>query len=158
MPFLMEKQKQSEWCWAAVALSIERYFSPYSVWGQCGIAAQVLKDAKDSCEYPENHDEPAQLETALAVVSRLRNTRKGPMKFEEIQQELDAGRPVCVRIKWIGDGAHFVVLTGYKVSRSNLKMVDIADPLYPDSTRAFDDFPSAYQGGGEWTDSFLVRE
>ena len=157
MPFLMEKQKQSEWCWAAVALSIERYFSPYSVWGQCGIAAQVLPDAKDSCDYPQNHDKPAQLEVALAAVSRLKETRKGAMKFEDLQRELDAGSPVCVRIKWTGDGAHFVVLTGYRVSASNLRVVDIADPLYPDSTRAFDDFPSTYQGGGEWTDSFLVK-
>jgi len=158
MPFLMEKQKQSEWCWAAVALSIERYFSPYSVWGQCGIAAQVLKNAKDSCENPEGHDQPAPLESALDIVRRLNETRKGPLNFAGMQKELDAGKPVCVRIKWTGDGAHFVVLTGYKVSDSGLRMVDVADPLYPDSTRAFDDFPSAYQGGGEWTDTFLVKE
>ena len=157
MPFLMEKQKQSEWCWAAVALSIERYFSPYSMWGQCGIAAEVLKDPK-ACENLQGTNEPAPLEAALDLVRRLNETRKGPLNFADMRKELDAGKPVCVRIKWTGDGAHFVVLTGYKVSPAGLRMVDVADPLYPDSTRAFDDFPSAYQGGGEWTDTFLVKE
>lgn len=155
----MEKQRQSEWCWAAVALSIERYFSPYSLWGQCGIAAQVLKrDTTACCEKPQNHNEPAPLEAALGAVQRLSKTSRGPLDFKQVCNELDAGRPVCLRIKWTGEGAHFVVLTGYKVSAAGFRTVDVADPLYPDSTRAFDGFPTTYQGGGEWTDTFLVRK
>jgi hypothetical protein len=42
----------------------------------------------------------------LAIMHRSAN-------FGNLQSELDAGRPMCVRIEWRGGTGHFLVVDGY---------------------------------------------
>jgi hypothetical protein len=153
----MQTQQEDQWCWAAIAASVDTYFSPFASSPQCRIAAAVLNSGSDTCNDPQKYNNPAKLQVALKAIGRYRATHIGPLSFEDLQAEIDAGRPVCVRIAWSGGGAHFVVLSGYHVSTTGVRTVDVADPLYPDSTRLFDQFPSAYHGGGEWTATFFVN-
>ena len=89
----MEHQKRTEWCWAAVSVSVNKLFRPASTHTQCDLAATVLK--LDCCD-PEtgrrcNH--PHTLHTVLGSLHLLAGepVRK-PIAFEEIQKEIDAGR------------------------------------------------------------------
>jgi Papain-like cysteine protease AvrRpt2 len=151
--FQMQTQQEDEWCWAAVSASVERYFQPESYVTQCEIASQVI--AANCCTQPGLYDEPAMLQDALGVIKRLRAVT-GRLMFDELQAEIDACRPVCIRIAWDGGAAHFVTLTGYRVLDSGVRTVDVADPFYPDSTQDFDLFPQYYHGGGVWTATFLT--
>jgi hypothetical protein len=153
--FQMETQCESEWCWAAVSTSVDHYFQPSSTLTQCEIASQVMLE--DCCLKPRLHDEAEMLQDALDAVGRLGAT-KGRLTFEQLQAEINAKRPVCVRIAWFGGSAHYVALSGYEVLSSGVRTVDVADPFYPDSTEDFDLFPSTYHGGGEWTATFFTKQ
>lgn len=155
MPFPIQTQLEVEWCWAAVAASVDNYFNPFASLPQCRIATNVL--GKDACSDPEASNISATLQKALKVVDRLRGIQARQLTFDELRGELDAGHPVCVRIAWHGGGAHFVVISGYYVSPTGVRTVEVSDPWYPNSTRDFDQFPEGYHGGGDWTASFLVK-
>ena len=157
MPFEMQEQEEDHWCWAAVSASVDHYYNSGAALKQCAIASEVL-EAKDCCYNKGEHDEPAALKDALGVVKRLKNAEGGSLEFKELQAELDAGRPVCVAIEWNGGGAHFVAVSGYQVSSSGIRTIEIGDPLYPNSTQDFDLFPSYYHGGGKWEATFLTKK
>ena len=41
----IQRQEMSEWCWAAVSVSVDRFFRPDSTHTQCEIAGAALKSA-----------------------------------------------------------------------------------------------------------------
>ena len=153
-PFQIETQEESDWCWAAVSAGVDRYFDPGSYLTQCQIASDVLNE--QACADPDNYNRAGSLQDALNVVGMERTSSAGKITFQALQTEIDAGRPVCVRIAWDGGGAHFVALCGYRIWSNGLKTVDVADPYYADSTQAFDQFPASYNGGGTWTDTYFT--
>jgi hypothetical protein len=158
----LDLQEESEWCWAAVSQSVARFFDPQSGLKQCDIAAQVTNQP-GCCGNIRECNAPARLTDALPVAlagkpsgASLKQVVSRPLRFDELQRELDAGRPVCIRIGWDGGGGHFIVLTGYQVLSSGDQHVDVADPLYPDCTVDYDELTNAYHGDGQWTHSFLL--
>jgi hypothetical protein len=160
MPFQVETQQESNWCWAAISSAVDRYYSPYSFLTQCEVAAEMPGLQQDACIDPEQNNDPEALQTALDVIGRGYTPKTLGIDFKTLQAEIDAGRPVCVRIEWTGGGAHFVVLCGYQEWTSGvntLETVDVADPFYPDSTRSFNDFPESYHGGGIWSHTYLTK-
>src|SRR5918911_1240122 len=38
LPFNMQPQQQTNWCWAATSTSVDHYYDPGSGWTQCGVA------------------------------------------------------------------------------------------------------------------------
>ena len=42
IPFTIQRQKVEFWCWAAVAASVSRHYTPASQWTQCLVANEVL--------------------------------------------------------------------------------------------------------------------
>jgi hypothetical protein len=156
----VETQQESNWCWAAISSAVDRYYSPYSFLTQCEVAAEMPGLQQDACIDPEQNNDPEALQTALDVIGRGYTPKTLGIDFKTLQAEIDAGRPVCVRIEWTGGGAHFVVLCGYQEWTSGvntLETVDVADPFYPDSTRSFNDFPESYHGGGIWSHTYLTK-
>jgi hypothetical protein len=153
--FQIETQEKSEWCWAAVAVSIDKYFNSKSTLTQCEVANRVL-GGENCCKSNGNCNQPETLIDALNSVKRLSSTLTGPLSFELVRGELDAGRPVCARIKWSGGGAHFVVITGYQLLTSGARHLEVVDPFNPNSTIDYDDLCNAYYGDGTWADTYLV--
>src|SRR5947207_2381161 len=127
--FVMESQEQSEWCWAAVSVSVDHYFSTASNSTQCRVARDVLGLA-GCCSNPDPCNEPARLQDALESVNCLAASPTGPLSFAEVRQVIDASKPVCLRIGWDGGGGHFLALCGYRLSSSGIPLVDVEDPLY----------------------------
>jgi hypothetical protein len=153
--FHMEPQQKDQWCWAAVTLSVERYYSPRSQLTQCAIARGVL--GFSCCSNPDRCNHPAKLQDALSGIGRLiGEPTSGPMSFTHIRQRLDEGRPICLRIGWHGGGGHFVIICGYGLSRSGVELVDVEDPLFGPATVTYDEFISNYRSSGRWTFTYPV--
>jgi hypothetical protein len=187
LKFKMYKQEQSEWCWAAVAVSVEKYFNPHSEITQCEIATKVFKADKDlkdkipksdspccsergCCADPEQCNEPAAVEDALKAIHKWRNTldqskapegssylSTGTLTFDQVRREIDQGRPVCVDVRWTSGGGHSVVIRGYRILSTGACQVEVADPLNASAVVDFVEFTKAYYGDGEWTETDLVQ-
>jgi hypothetical protein len=155
---LMQTQIEDEWCWAAVAVSVDHYFDSQSTKTQCQVAQAVLNNA-GCCGNQDSCDQPAKLQDALgqrAGVGRLDQVLPRYLQFSEIQDKLKANLPVCVRIGWAKGGGHFVAIDGWSGSPAS-PQVHVVDPLFADSTVDYNEFVSAYQGSGRWTATFLVK-
>jgi hypothetical protein len=152
---LMQTQIENEWCWAAVATSVDHYFNPQSTKTQCQVAQAVLNNA-GCCGNPDACDQPAKLQDALAQVTRLDQVLPRYLQFSEIRAQLGASLPVCVRIGWARGGGHFVAIDGCSPPLAP-PQVHVVDPLFGDCTVDYNEFVSAYQGSGQWTATFLVK-
>src|SRR5580658_8749867 len=71
VPFSIEPQTESDWCWAAVAASINNFFDPPGL-TQCEVATDVLHLASGTCcGSPEKCNTPETLQRALTVTKNL---------------------------------------------------------------------------------------
>jgi Papain-like cysteine protease AvrRpt2 len=163
LPFIMQTQLQTNWCWAAVSASISSFFggpagASGGPWQQCEVAncaltqtACCMNGASPAC----NQD--WYLEEGLTCVSHLAGpVSSGPSPYANIKNEIDNDRPVGVRIGWYGDGGHFVCVTGYDDS-TGTQFVNVDDPWYGPSTYEYTAFGTAYQSGaGGWTHTYPI--
>ena len=173
LPFRIERQKNDEWCWAAVAASIDHFFSAQSTRTQCQIVTEEF--GKPCCAEPlgpEREVDCDQPSTVHVTLERLGWLAEGPLArppvpFEVIRSEIDAGRPLCVFIRWRDGGqlsrrGHFFVIAGYQVTARS-RFVFIQDPLFAESLSEYEKLASdkpgdGYrEGQGVWRGSFLLR-
>ena len=156
LPFNMQLQTQSNWCWAATANSVSHYFWRWSTWSQCRIANAELGHT-DCCHspVPSACNVPWYLDRSL---TRTRNfvSIQGPAGFEQVRSEIDAGRPVGARIGWSGGGGHFMVIYGYSMIGGG-EYFDIDDPIYGKSHMPMSEFSNSYQGSGSWTHTYFMK-
>lgn len=155
----MQQQKNSLWCWAAVASSVDAYFRPAGFTKQCGVAKLVLGHT-DCCiqPTPAGCNQRASLKTALEKVGHFDKIIEGPLDFDEIRRQRDMNLVVCARTQWRDGKGHFVVIAGYAVSESGERWVVVKDPLYEDENVPYDEFCSSYHiDDGVWTHSYLVK-
>ena len=164
MPFPIEPQQETDWCWAAVTDSVEQYFDSKSTLTQCEIANRML--GRDCCNDPDSCNLAFKLQDVLRPLGRLADSMVGYPPFTDLKKELTANRPIAVRIGWFGGGAHFVVICGYKVLPSGARILQIADPFYGNLVDGeyfgiweidYDLFPESYQQGGDWTATFFLK-
>ena len=154
---VMQQQHEDEWCWAAVAVSVDHYFDTASTWTQESLASQI--EGQDCSGDPESCDVPETLQDALTAVNRLNGSPEtDSLQFDEVKTAIDACLPLCVRIGWSGGGAHFVAIDGYGETPAKDILVHVKDPYYGDSTVLFNDFLNDYLGCGNWTATFPVKE
>ncbi len=133
----------SNWCWAAVAVSVTRLLYPGSTWTQCLLATRVFFTEglrpPDCCVESNkstsdcNHE--AGLDLALYTTGALANTKaQTPPDGDTLYTELSNGRPVACQVNWIGTTEnHFVAIVGYHRVGTD-ERVDILDPAYPPTT------------------------
>ena len=100
-------------------------------------------------------NQPWFLDQALQIVGSLKAWSPGKAAFIKVKTEVNNCRPLCLRIGWNGGGGHFV--TAYGFTTLPTKRINIADPWYGNSVVPYAPFPSGYQGGGTWTDSYTTR-
>ena len=165
--FQIEKQCKTEWCWAAVAATIARYFyREREKLSQCVIAKAVLPDSGDCCsDNPNTCNDPYWLGDVLTTLCENLNRPfedqpfDGAISFQKVKDEIDAGNPVCVRIQWFDEPrGHFVIIRGYSVSQEPLNWVHVADPLYEDSIVPYEEFSNNYLEAGQWTFTHVLSQ
>lgn len=158
MPFSMQTQLQTRWCWAAVASSFRDFFRVTSPIPQCEIANRVLRRT-DCCVVDGAGNEDSRLETALQQVGHFDEKLEGPLTFDQLAAALDDNRPFGARIQWANRrGGHFVVVSGYLRTPSGRQLVSIRDPWYRDSLIPVEQFRNHYEeGDGSWTDTYFAK-
>ena len=132
LPFNMEAQTQSNWCWAATAKSVSHFYSGLSPWTQCKIAGKELTQTCCTSPVPSACNIPWYLNKALDRTFNYVSMQSGTISWSEIKSQLDQGLVVGTRIGWNGGGGHFMVI--YGVSRVfHNEYLYIDDPIYGNS-------------------------
>jgi hypothetical protein len=153
LPFAMQHQSQSSWCWAATAASVADYFKPAPGWAQCQVAEKVIGGS--CCNQPSPCNQSSYLDLALSAVGHFVPPVKSPISIAAIDSDISRSRPVPIRIGWSGGGGHFIVFSG--VSLGPQVYIGIDDPLFGSSDVPLQTLAGSYQGSGSWTNTYPVR-
>jgi hypothetical protein len=149
-------QQQSEWCWSATTVSITKFYDPAAAWTQCSLVNQAFglttccQDGSTSqCNQPWYGDK------ALTITGHLASEASGKPSLQTVIDQINGDHPISIAIFWTGGGGHNPAVDGYQNDAVN-PTIDIQDPIYGRSTQDFNSFPSSYQGGASWGQSFFT--
>ena len=158
LTFDEQDQQQSEWCWAATTVSITEFYNPSSSWTQCTLVNKAFK-RKDCCNNAggKNCNIAWYPDRALSITGHLSKSLGSNLSSEIVASEICYSHPISIAIFWYGGGGHNPVITGFDVSNPSLLTLDIQDPIYGFSVQDFNTFPSSYQGGASWGQSFATK-
>lgn len=150
-------QEQDWWCWCAVAVGVSSFYDSGFQLAQCEAAGRVLREPAACLDPRSPHvNVMHELDLALDAFGHMGQVIQGPLKFSAVQAEIDQGRPIGVRIRFMNSGiGHFAVIRGYRAGA--LQMLSIDDPLYDESEVRYEHFATRYRGTGEWRQSYLTR-
>lgn len=154
IPDFMQKQTQTNWCWITCGTSVGDYYWGEGTYTQCGIANTCLNKTT-CCLDPKSCNETGLFSAALKAARSFVSRKLGSTTYDLVMAEIDLGRPLGANVAWTDGGGHSMTLTGYDTTGS---MITIQDPGYGPSTMAFASFPSAYHGGGTWSDSYFTAK
>ncbi len=168
IPFKIEHQLRSEWCWAAITSSVSDYYSPKASWCQCKLASEMVRrtsNRRQHCCRPLSGgllkacNQDWFLASALRIVGRGGGRLKfGRLSFQAIRKNIRAGFPICVRIGWPDGSGHFVVIIGCNQSSNGDEWVYVDDPLHGHGTWLYQEFCGNYHNaGGRWTVTFPLK-
>lgn len=158
LDFTLEKQLLDKWCWAAIAVSLAKFYRPVQV-HQAELAGKMLGfDAADFAAddtLKERYNQTFLLYKALEAVHSYSHWSLGKPCFERLQYEINNGHPVCCRIEWYRGNAHYAVIRGYN-ARS--REIYVEDSLHASEKIPFDRFPAHYKkAGGAWTETYWTK-
>ena len=116
-------QTQTEWCWAACAVMILKYY---------GYNKKFLSAYNQGCKHKD-------IKKVFSHWKMSCKFKKGKMLFSTIVSEINAGRPIEIGIQIPFGDSHVVIIIGYKtLSESNY--VYIIDPKHGGSWHDFKSF------------------
>ncbi len=149
--FTLDEQVASQWCWAAVTAGVRNF---YSIAGapkvlQCQVATEILARATTLCRtiskgsalipaalreppavsHDNNLPEPLDLARYHVLAAINPNPFSNALSFARVAAEIDAGRPVVVRIGWEPDASkgHYIVISGYG-RKNSVDYLYVQDP------------------------------
>jgi len=155
--FTIEHQEQDRWCWAAVAVSVGRYYKR-SKKAQCELVSEQLNNVTccgvNASSYACN--QPNQLRPSLTSAGVDHRWAPGAAGVADIQNEINNNRLVCVRYQWSGGLGHFAVIEG--CAQVPPAWVAVGDPWFGWSELTLTDLANGnYMGpGGVWTDTYFT--
>lgn len=157
LPFNMEAQTQSNWCWAATSKSVSKFYSFLSPWTQCKVASSELSLTCCTSPVPSACNVPWYLDKALTRTKNFVSIQSGTITWQKVKDELTNGLVVGARIGWSGGGGHFMVIHGVsKVLTTQYLHID--DPIYGKSTMTYNQYATNYQGSGTWTHTYFTKK
>jgi len=139
----IERQCRSNWCWAAVALSIARARQVAAFTSQQELVWAVLDELgltadldQAECMRPEcNPSASGPSDKMLDVIPLEFAGLPSPQVFDRpideqtLIDELKAGRPVCLVINWKGGGSHAIAVVGGATDASGEAVFFPGDPM-----------------------------
>ncbi|MEK6374392.1 MAG: hypothetical protein AABO58_17025 [Acidobacteriota bacterium] len=141
----MEDQEKDNWCWAAVSVSVRKFYGMAGPRSQCGQAEGQFH--RPCCADPDSCDQRWILDPNIFTRSA------GTFPFVTVQQQIDAGRLVTARITWAEGGTHYVCIDGYNIAGPE-PLVSVKDPFYGPSTIPYNRLVAGYLDRGSWTESY----
>jgi hypothetical protein len=134
LDFSLKPQECTQWCWAAVTTAIGIFFKDVNVPSeQCELVTQMVggKDCCTECDCKndlfDSCNQPVNLGVALARHGRDGSSGVARLSFEQVQNEIDKGRPIAVSVVLHEPAApsHAIVIYGYQDDKN----LNIADPM-----------------------------
>lgn len=165
LPFTIQTQQQTNWCWAACACSISVFFNSAPIWSkQCTLAntAFGISGTNDCCTNGSSSscNLPCDPNKALTITKNSQqNSFSGAASIPQIQTEINAGHPIfCEMLLNGGNDVHCVVIYGYNfgIGSASLNIAD-PEPGVGYSIVPYDTFKSAYRGSGKWNYTYLIQ-
>ncbi len=154
--FSVPTQTGTYWCWSAVGVGVAAFYQSGN-WTQCRLVGDVLGRNCCASPIPNGCDVCNSLDASLQTVGHYRKRSDQVETFPVVQAELNAQRPMGIRIKWAGGGAHFFALYGWYVDSNGTEFVEVADPLYGSGPETYARVVSRYRGpGNTWTHSYFT--
>ena len=156
------KQEQSNWCWAACAEMVLRYYDDSTV-RQCEFANELfnrteccLEPSIPACNRPCEMPDISNLYSRKHIRSEFVDKA---ISFSKLQSEIDADRPVEVAYFWkdLGKPGHSVIVRGWRIDGQE-EFVHVNDPA--DSPTSMSEIVAyaellAPYGEGEWTYTWI---
>jgi len=157
LPFQHVHSTASRSAWAAAALSISRYYGLRTV-GELGLTQDGIEDRVQHLTPRARVASQGDLfDLALKAVGHANGkpvaAAPDPAK---VLAELNAGRPVAVRIEWSSGLPHYVVIYGYRVREGLLEYV-VDDPIHGVLSVSDWSLMHSYLCDGRWTRSYMTR-
>lgn len=151
-------QERDNWCWAAVADYIADTLSQAT--GQCVIAKACLPQLCGGQCHDDACDAPHRLEDGLLAAGHPANYSVGAASERIVKKEIDAGRPVGVRIGWNQSGrGHFLTVLGYVTDGRDGSLYAVYDPA-PPGVIAYVSYyylRNSYKAEGTWTHTYFLN-
>jgi hypothetical protein len=144
-------QDQTEWCWAACAQMVLRFYGDDAV-RQCDLATELFGNPT-CCADPSSAlcNEPAQVPDIAGVYTRRgrnANLVNGSVPFATLQAEINANRPVEVGFAWNDGTCHQALLCGWNVDATGPLLL-VHDPWWHSGAVYYVNLVAAY-GSGSW--------
>jgi hypothetical protein len=152
----LEKQEFRNWCWAAIASALGRYYGTLKASQEEIVGNAFANDHSGAPgELAERKNVEFRLDRALRTVGCFSHWSEGKPLFERIRFEINLGRPIGARIEWYQGGAHYVLIHGY---RDDGERVLVADSQHGSGEFVLKEFPSLYRERGAWTETFWTTQ
>src|SRR5262249_3004010 len=128
--FAMQHQLQTQWCWAAVSASVTALHQQPMT--QCAIV-NLTRSLNSCCQSGSSSscNQPWYLDQALLKTGTLARMTAQYLPWSQLRSEIDAGKPVGVRMGWPNGGGHFLAVSGYD---AQLGIIAVADPWFGNSS------------------------
>lgn len=153
-----QHQQQTEWCWSATTVSISLFYNPASTWTQCTLVNQAFgqttcctNGGSAACNqgwWPN---------LSLPITGNLNSYTNTSEPLATVMSEIEGGRPISIAIWWYGGGGHNPAIDGYDNCDPAHPTIDIKDPWYGTTTQDFNSFPSTYNGGATWGNTYFTK-
>ncbi|WP_372394262.1 papain-like cysteine protease family protein [Azospirillum sp. HJ39] len=148
LPLQVERQRRSNWCWAAIAAAVASWYGHERRWTQEEIAATMGQGGTGD-------DREELLGNVLAMVDCFSHWSPGRPTIARLAAEIGAGRPVGIRIARASGAGHYVLVSGCDPQTGEL-MID--DPLTGPCLYRFCEFPRREDGRGSvWAETIWTR-
>lgn len=150
LPVMQIAQEQTQWCWAACAEMVIRYYG--TAVRQCD-EANFLRQRNDCCAAPSSNacNQPCQVDDVARVYTNWGITctpQLSQVPFATLSSEIDASRPVEVAFYWTGGGGHVAIVRGHG-QHEGKPVVQVNDPAYGTGVTFYESLRTAY-GQGQW--------
>jgi hypothetical protein len=151
----MYNQLQDEWCWAAVAQTVEEQMGA-GAYDQCNVVSYTLDNAASSCcgdNATSSHcNQPYYVDRAMNTFGVWYGTYDYPVAQNDLVTQAYNGLPVPIRIGY-PDHGHFVLI--YGATQDNY--LYIWDPGGKGDKYVLTHQAVEGYSGGQWTTTFYAR-
>jgi len=150
-------QEQTEWCWAACAQMVLRYYGNNTV-RQCDLPSRHF--GQPCCEDPGSVlcNEPAQVPDIAGIYKDWGRPSaakyvSGSVPFQTLQGEINAKRPVEVGFIWDDGNGHQAIVCGWDIDDTG-PLVLVNDPRWGSGAVYYANLVLAY-GWGSWRHTWI---
>ncbi len=150
--FGVQRQQQTQWCWAAVTSSLMQFMVPERTASQREVVTHTIKKAP--VHSLEDLNKPWDITDAARTMGLEDGTRYGNVSRDTMRGMVNEGMPIPIQINWrnnarkngsLGDG-HYVVVDSIGEEAKGQTLIQIEDPLVGKLSLTWDELKNDYPG------------